>query len=63
MTDYRKSSAVPPQRGIEPTDAPYGRPTGGMRLRMYRIIFESDTTAGRRFDLLLIAAIRSASLS
>lgn len=39
------------------SDAPYGRPAGGLRLAMYRIIFESDTDAGRRFDLLLIAAI------
>lgn len=39
------------------TDAPYGRPKDGLRLRLYRIIFESDTDAGRRFDLLLIAAI------
>jgi voltage-gated potassium channel len=38
-------------------DAIYGRPAGGLRLRMYRIIFESDTPAGRRFDLLLIAMI------
>ena len=34
-----------------------GRPSGGWRLRWYRIIFESDTVAGRRFDQLLIAAI------
>lgn len=37
--------------------APFGRPAGGWRLRLYTVIFESDTTAGRRFDMLLIAAI------
>ena len=31
-----------------------GRPAGGWRLALYRVIFESDTPAGRRFDLLLI---------
>ena len=38
-------------------DTPFGRPAGGLRLRLYSIIFESDTTAGKRFDLLLIGAI------
>lgn len=37
--------------------APFGRPDSGWRLRLYTIIFEADTTAGRRFDVLLIAAI------
>jgi voltage-gated potassium channel len=37
--------------------APFGRPEGGWRLRLYTIIFEADTRAGRRFDMLLIAAI------
>ncbi|MDB5942602.1 MAG: ion transporter [Ramlibacter sp.] len=34
-----------------------GRPAGGWRLRMYQVIFESDTPAGRLFDKLIIAAI------
>jgi voltage-gated potassium channel len=38
-------------------DAPFGRPAGGWRLRIYRIIFESDTRAGRIFDLVLLLAI------
>jgi voltage-gated potassium channel len=37
----------------------FGRPDAGWRLRLYSIIFEADTVAGRRFDLLLIAAILS----
>lgn len=37
--------------------APFGRPPGGMRARVYAVIFESDTEAGRRFDKLLVAAI------
>jgi voltage-gated potassium channel len=34
-----------------------GKPDGGWRLRLYCIIFESDTDAGRRFDRWLIALI------
>jgi voltage-gated potassium channel len=35
----------------------YGRPTAGWRLGLHRVIFESDTRAGRWFDLALIGAI------
>jgi voltage-gated potassium channel len=35
----------------------FGPPPGGWRLTLYRIIFESDTPAGVRFDMLLLAAI------
>jgi voltage-gated potassium channel len=38
-------------------DAPFGRPHGGWRLAVYRLIFEADTRAGRTFDLVLITAI------
>lgn len=34
-----------------------GRPAGGWRLRAYRVIWESDTAAGRLFDQLIIAVI------
>jgi voltage-gated potassium channel len=35
----------------------WGRPAGGWRLFLYRIIFESDTRAGRGFDIALIVLI------
>jgi voltage-gated potassium channel len=35
----------------------FGRPDGGWRARLYAVIFESDTRAGRAFDLALIGAI------
>lgn len=35
----------------------YGRPPEGWRLALYRVIFESDTRAGRIFDLILVALI------
>jgi voltage-gated potassium channel len=48
-----KEAAAP-----EPIDArQFGRPAQGWRLRMYTIIFEADTRAGRIFDLSLIAVI------
>jgi voltage-gated potassium channel len=39
------------------TDETLGRPLEGWRLRLYTIIFEADTSAGRHFDVALIAAI------
>ena len=35
----------------------FGKPESGLRLQLYTIIFEADTVAGRRFDLILIGAI------
>jgi voltage-gated potassium channel len=35
----------------------YGKPPPGWRRRMYDIIFEADTPAGRRFDIALVFAI------
>jgi voltage-gated potassium channel len=38
----------------QPPADPYGKPLGGLRLRLYTIIFEADTRAGRAFDIALI---------
>ncbi len=35
----------------------FGKPEEGLRRRMYTIIFEADTTAGRRFDIALVIII------
>jgi voltage-gated potassium channel len=35
----------------------YGKPPPGLRRRLYDIIFEADTPAGRRFDIALVFAI------
>jgi voltage-gated potassium channel len=37
--------------------ASYGKPPAGLRRRMYDVIFEADTPAGRRFDIALVCAI------
>ena len=46
------SATTAPQRW-----QPFGRPDGGWRLRLYTIIFEADTRAGRIFDLALVCVI------
>jgi voltage-gated potassium channel len=49
-----------PSSGDVPVDDAqrhFGRPASGWRQRMYIVIFEADTPAGRRFDLALIAAV------
>ncbi|MGL6110061.1 MAG: ion transporter [Rubrivivax sp.] len=49
-----------PQMPPSPVDTDpraLGRPLAGWRLRLYTIIFEADTRAGRAFDLILIGFI------
>jgi len=46
----------------EASRAAPGRPQSGWRLALYTVIFESDTRAGRLFDLWLIAIILSSVL-
>lgn len=51
------------QSGPESLEARlYGRPASGWRRRWFNVIFESDTPAGRRFDLALLAAISASVL-
>lgn len=52
-------SAEPPPSPPPLSDAArrFGRPAGGWRLKLYTIIFESDTRAGRLFDEVLLVAI------
>ena len=38
-------------------DDPLGKPPGGWRLRLYQVIFESETRLGRLFDKVLIGII------
>jgi voltage-gated potassium channel len=57
-----RADAVPPTFPFAPPSAlpaadaaaRFGRPLGGWRLRLYIVIFEADTRAGRLFDLALI---------
>ncbi len=43
--------------GIDDAAERFGVPVDGLRRRVYIVIFEADTVAGRRFDLLLLWAI------
>lgn len=47
---------MPPPPATEDARGP-GRPESGWRLRLYTVIFEADTRAGRAFDLTLIGLI------
>ena len=42
---------------IAAVPTPFGKPEVGMRRSIYTIIFEADTTAGKHFDVFLVAAI------
>ncbi len=54
----RPPAAAPPGDDDDAaSDAYFGKPTHGWRLRLFSVIFESETRAGRGFDLALIAVI------
>ena len=42
---------------IESEAIAYGKPAGGWRRELFKVVFESDTPAGRIFDMVVIAAI------
>ena len=44
----------PPTPPFDDAAMRFGRPLGGWRLKLYTVIFEADTRAGRLFDLALI---------
>jgi voltage-gated potassium channel len=47
---------------VAQTPAAYGVPPDGWRRRLYNVIFEADTPAGRRFDIALVIAILASIL-
>jgi len=49
--------ASPPDPYAEQDAARFGKPACGWRLRLYEVVFESETPAGKRFDLIVIATI------
>jgi len=51
----------PPPSTVNPA-ARFGKPEGGLRLRIYQVIFESDTPAGRAFDIALVWLILTSVL-
>jgi voltage-gated potassium channel len=50
-------SSPAPESGGSPEAASFGRPPRGLRRTLFVVIFESDTRAGRAFDVALIVAI------
>lgn len=53
-TPYRVRSQAPEVPSVV---AQFGRPQGGWRRKLFSVIFESDTRAGRAFDLALLVLI------
>ncbi|WP_213954607.1 ion transporter [Variovorax sp. dw_954] len=47
----------PPSASRNPDPDRFGKPTSGLRLALYTIIFEADTRAGKAFDVGLIIVI------
>jgi voltage-gated potassium channel len=56
---FSAATAPRPAASADEAAARFGRPPGGWRLRLYTVIFEADTPAGRAFDLVLIWLIVS----
>jgi voltage-gated potassium channel len=53
-----ENAATPPADPFSEMNAVrFGKPASGWRLRLYTVVFESDTRAGRNFDIVVIAAI------
>jgi len=53
-----RNATEPPMESYTDSEAiRYGRPKGGWRLSLYRVVFQTDTHAGKLFDIILIAAI------
>ena len=57
MAQSEHAAAPPADPFSELNAVRFGRPRGGWRLRLYTVVFESDTQAGRTFDIVVIAAI------
>lgn len=53
----RKPARAPDRPYVAQAPSSYGAPPPGWRRRMYDVIFEADTPAGRRFDIALVGAI------
>ena len=57
MTNTHTPAAAPADAPFVSESEQFGKPPAGWRRRLHEIVFESDTRAGRAFDIVLIAAI------
>jgi voltage-gated potassium channel len=57
MTQFEPHATAATDIQAESDAVQFGKPASGWRLRLYRVVFESDTPAGKIFDLVVIAAI------
>ncbi|MDB5926177.1 MAG: Ion transporter [Betaproteobacteria bacterium] len=56
MTTLERTATAVPKPDLGP-EIQFGKPAGGWRLQLYKVVFESDTPAGKIFDIIVIAAI------
>src|SRR6185436_12618237 len=57
MTNPDTTTTARADLQLEPEAARFGKPAAGWRRRLHEIVFESDTQAGKVFDIMLIAVI------
>jgi len=57
MTQFDPPATATTDIQAESDAVQFGKPAGGWRLRLYKVVFESDTQAGKIFDIVVIAAI------
>ena len=57
MTQSRQPATVTRDSVVASEAIAFGKPAGGWRHRLFRVVFESDTHAGRIFDVVVISAI------
>ena len=55
-------TVTPPEAAQSPEAEKFGRPPEGLRRKMFGVIFESDTPAGRAFDVALLLFILASVL-
>src|ERR1700716_3736401 len=56
MTQFKRPATTLTRSDLGP-EISFGKPAGGWRLQLFKVVFESDTRAGKIFDVVVIAAI------
>jgi voltage-gated potassium channel len=56
MTQLKRPATTLTRPDLGP-EINFGKPAGGWRLQLFKVVFESDTRAGKIFDVVVIAAI------
>ncbi|MES2562828.1 MAG: ion transporter [Pseudomonadota bacterium] len=57
MTQFDRPALATTDFNVESEAVRFGKPSGGWRLRLFKVVFESDTPTGKIFDIVVITAI------